>query len=585
VHVEKSAPVAVPSAGTDLPSPPPPKPAVGLGNIGTIGTGSGEGVDGGRGFGGGRARASGAHATIDADDVRRAEDQSGATATDEEATTEQLLEQPQRGGRWIVRIEAPGRVRRPCSKAADLPFFERQRLWAERLTPLAGDADAMSRAYRAAIGDCELPTVRERTAFARIALSLLPEIATKVRLHRLLLREPLVADAIYRAILVRVVTQDDLRALHAALGLATADPGEVERALAKAASTDERIAVLERYADRHPQDRSLQIGLLFALDDAGREGAALALGRRLLRRSDADALVRTAVGQLFLDVARRPAKNGVTSSDAELEREGLRAFGELVEFSPEDPVARRRLGDLLRAYGFHAEAERQYETLAKLSPDDPSVALLLASAAQGLGKLEEAVRWTEKGARAGAPDASQGPHVTARALAATWLAWGKLDARRGGREDEATALDARRTRLMADERRAGGTRVVLTWLHPDLHPTLWTDAGGRLAPAPEGDPSLGVAQSIAPVGPLRIEVRVDESELAQVRSSAAKLVLTVVSDEGGAAEVVHREEIAAPLGARSVFVLEGATLRRSETDDGATGVPRAGRGAVRGAGR
>src|SRR5690606_3910418 len=139
--------------------------------------------------------------------------------------------------------------------------------------------------------------------------------------------------------------------------------------------------------------------------------------------------------------------------------------------------------------------------------------LLLASAAEGLGKLEEAVRWTEKGAKAGAPDASQGPHVTARALAATFLAWGKLEARREGKKDELEALGARLARVMADERREGGTRVVLSWSHPDLHPSLWTDASGRLGPAPEGDPTMGVAQAIAGKGPVRIEVRVERGEL------------------------------------------------------------------------
>src|ERR671929_11805 len=62
------------------------------------------------------------------------------------------------------------------------------------------------------------------------------------------------------------------------------------------------------------------------------------------------------------------------------QNEARRAFGEIVEFAADDPLARRRLGDLLRAHGWFREAQRQYQTLARLSPDDPSVSLLLAAA-------------------------------------------------------------------------------------------------------------------------------------------------------------------------------------------------------------
>lgn len=492
-----------------------------------------------------------------------------------------------RGGqlRLVVHIDDPGRIRRPCSKAADLPFAERQRLWAERLSPLAGQAQAMHTAYVTAIRSCELPTARERKAFTRIALSLLPEVGSKVALYRKLVSEPAIADAVYRTILARVITQDDLRALQAALGLATADPVELEAALAKAATAAERATVLVRFAARYPDDRSLQLSLLDALEDAGDEGAALALARKLLRRSDADARVRTAVGELYLRLAKRVGSSTPAQRES-LEREAKRAFGELVEFSPEDPVARRRLGDLLRAHGYHTEAQRQYETLAKLSPDDPSVSLLLASAAEGLGKLEEAVRWTEKGAKAGSPDASQGPHVTARALAATFLAWGRLEARRDGKKDELEALGARLARVMADERREGGTRIVLSWSHPDLHPSLWTDASGRMGPAPEGDATMGVAQAIASTGPVRIEVRVERGELEAAARLGAEAVLTVVSDEGTEAEVIHREKLVfARTGPTPVLLLEGKALRRVEAD-GLAGEPaRAPTPSGRGAGR
>jgi Ca-activated chloride channel family protein len=559
------------------PSAPPAKPrsTTGLGNIGTIGHG-----------GGGRAQStlSGEHATPRPRVIGGDMTIDGELVGGKRESAEGWLEARSGELRLVVHIDDPGRIRRPCSKAADLPFAERQRLWAERLSPLAGQAQAMHAAYIAAMRSCELPTARERKAFTRIALSLLPEVGTKVAFYRRLVSEPAIADTVYRTILARVITQDDLRALQAALGLATADPVELEAALAKATTARERATVLVRFAARYPDDRSLQLSLLDALEDAGDEGAALALARKLLRRSDADARVRTAVGELYLRLAERAGSS--TAQRESLEREAKRAFGELVEFSPEDPVARRRLGDLLRAHGYHAEAQRQYETLAKLSPDDPSVFLLLASAAEGLGKLEEAVRWTEKGAKAGSPDASQGPHVTARALAATFLAWGRLEARRENKKDELEALGARLARVMADERREGGTRIVLSWSHPDLHPSLWTDASGRMGPAPEGDATMGVAQAIARQGPVRIEVRVERGELEAAARLGAEAVLTVVSDEGTDGEVIHREKLVfARSGPTPVLLLEGKALRRVEADTQGAEPARAPTPGGRGAGR
>ena len=88
--------------------------------------------------------------------------------------------------------------------------------------------------------------------------------------------------------------------------------------------------------------------------------------------------VRTAIGEMFLRFEDEP--------------EARRVFSEIVEFAPEDALARRRLGDLYRAHGWFEDAYRQYQTLAAITPDDPSVALLLAQAAAGAGRVDEALR-------------------------------------------------------------------------------------------------------------------------------------------------------------------------------------------------
>ncbi len=214
-----------------------------------------------------------------------------------------------------------------------------------------------------------------------------------------------------------------------------------------------------------------------------------------------------------------------------------------MEFSPDDPVARRRLGDLLRAHGWYADARRQYETLAELAPDDASVPLLIAQAANGEGQLEAAVRWTEKGKGAGAPDADQGPAATARAFAASFLAWGRLAAKEGKRDKELTELRNRAENVLSAERaKAKGTvRATLTWAHPELHPLLVTNALGSPMPAPEGDATLGIAQARMPVrAGTFVEVRVEKDELAATARLGAEAMLTVVFDELGKNEKIVR---------------------------------------------
>jgi Ca-activated chloride channel family protein len=375
-------------------------------------------------------------------------------------------------------------------------------------------------------------------------LDFIPATSARVDLWRIMQSDLGAADVLYRGILARVTTPAQMRELSAALGLVTVEPSVLDKTLKEAKDPADKVVKLRALSALFPNDLSLALVLLDAIEDAGDTGAARGLSRQLRSRPDADARVRTAVGELFLRLADEDADGAQKEADA---LEARRAFGEIVEFSPEDPVARRRLGDLLRAHGFFEEASRQYETLAKLTPDDPSVALLLAACADGLGRIEEAVRWTEKGGAAGAPDASQGPFATARAFAATYLAWGKLAARADHDQKTLDALSARLARVLSSagqQPREGQVRVTLTWAHPELHPVLWSNALGAPMPAPEGDVTLGIAQVMLPDKPGQmVEIRLEPQDLDRARRLGAKAVLTAVFGENKDTEVVVRREI------------------------------------------
>ena len=491
-----------------------------------IGTSARVAAGSGQGFGAGHGRLGGEHATSEPK-VRM-----GALQINGRVPA------PASGVNISIRIGDLPRSLLGCSGAADVPLADRVILWRERLQRAGGDPLQVAGVYRRALSDCEAPTWRERSRLLALLLDALPSVASQVSLWRVMFHDMAANDAIYRGILGRVHTPAQMRQLHEALGLKAVDPGLLARTIQNAQAPGERVAVLRAMSAEWPEDFSVALAVLDALEDARDTAGARAEARRLRLRPDADAHLRTALGELYL---RLSAQATADPERVELMAEGRRAFGEIVEFSPEDPVARRRLGDLLCAHGWFADARRQYETLQTLAPDDPSVALLLASAAEGQGLLEEALKWAEKGSAVNAPDATS--TIAARALEATYLAWGRQAARSASRSNELAALVTRATRLLAavhsDASSAPGVRVSLTWLHPEFHPNLWSNALGAPMPASEGDALLGVAQVKVPdrVGSF-VEVRLEASDVDRMARLGAEAHLTAVFDELGEHETI-----------------------------------------------
>lgn len=437
------------------------------------------------------------------------------------------------------RIGIVNHERAPCGKGADLPLNERIVLWRERLGTALG-VDLALRVYREALADCEASDWRERSALLVQIVDSMNAIRDRVALWRALLAtSPTAADAVYRFMLLRVQTSQDLKELHEALGLTQIEPQLLDALLKKAKNAAERLALLRGAAEKFVNDTELSLLVLDAYEDAGDEAGGRAWARKLRRRADASSHVRTNVGEYYLRLSAR--EKGVQAErDAE---EARRTFGELVEFAPEDPLSRRRLGDLLRAHGWYEEALRQYETLSALTPDDPSVPLLLAAANQGTGKVEEAVRWAEKAAATGSPDGESQMALAARALASAFLCWARQDSAREGNTLEVERLRGRAARLAASEQ-GQGVRVILSWAHPELRPALWSNALGSMMPAPDNLPLLGVAQVFVPSTPTpEIELRLDPEDAARAARLELKATLTVLVAEGTPEERLARLDV------------------------------------------
>lgn len=428
---------------------------------------------------------------------------------------------------------------RPCGAAADLPLEERRILWRERLAGAATPEAALV-VYRQALSDCEAPGWRERYALLLYMVERMGSPKYRVALWRALLGSPAAADVVYRATLIRVQSAEELRELHDALGLEHIDPGLLSGMLSRAKTPAERASLLHSAALRWPDDLELALLALDAYEDAGDDAGARAWARRLRQRADATAHVLTSIGEFYFRLAAR-ASGAAADRDAE---EARRTFGEIVEFAPEDPVARRRLGDLLRAHGYFEEAFRQYETLERLTPDDAGVPLLLAAAAEGMGRIEEAVRWTEKASQTGSPDGSSPLSVSARAMASAFLARARDDAARAGKKDDVDRLRARAKRLAGADAVHGGVRILVTWSHPELRPALWTDALGAPMPAADNYHLFGVAEATLAASPIpAVELRLDPEDAARAARLGAHATLTAIVGEGTPEERIARLDV------------------------------------------
>src|SRR5262249_24587517 len=140
-------------------------------------------------------------------------------------------------------------------------------LWRERLVPFATNPSGAAGVYRAALASCEAPGFRERARLLSLMLDALPKVEDKVGLWRVLFNDSWAANVVYRGILARVRTSDELRRLHAALGLRSMDPGELAKVLKDNPAPEVRAGKLRKLFETWPDDFVVAMRLLDALED------------------------------------------------------------------------------------------------------------------------------------------------------------------------------------------------------------------------------------------------------------------------------------------------------------------------------
>jgi Ca-activated chloride channel family protein len=83
---------------------------------------------------------------------------------------------------------------------------------------------------------------------------------------------------------------------------------------------------------------------------------------------------------------------------------------------------------------------------------------------------------------------------------------------------------------------------LVTWAHPELHPSLWTTSLGSPMPSPDNFPTFGVARADLGGGKT-VELRLEPDDAARAARLGLKATITAISAAGTPAETMERKEV------------------------------------------
>jgi Ca-activated chloride channel family protein len=345
-----------------------------------------------------------------------------------------------------------------CSDAASVPLAQRWALWSERIT--ATDVRSLVAQYRRARSACEASSWAERVSLLRLLYARAGSLDAHLALYHAMDFDK-AAQSWLRMTILRELARSGQLARAQELGLGRLDANTMAQALGVAATPAQRLSVMGELARRYPDDMELAMRYL---DEALAQNARELVRQQAARMrasAQADGRVRTAVGEALLAIGD--------------EAEARRCFSEIVEFAPDDPAARRRLGDIALSHGWAEEAYRQFQMLAVAENEAPEVLLRQAMAARMAGRLDEAVRLAERVAQ----ESSSGSG-TLGDVASAWIGLElAIAANEPGVPRNVVEALRSRWRLSSAARGAGALRVIVRWQHPDDAAELYLQLPGE----------------------------------------------------------------------------------------------------------
>jgi len=348
-----------------------------------------------------------------------------------------------------------------CSDASRRPLSHRRALWMRRLAAASGAPD-LARIFYEAGARCELETWRDRAALLDLLEGRLRTPEDVSTLIGALGSHPTFAGYLRRRILRRSLDPELAAGIY--FGSAV-DWVAVRRGLAALKTDDARLAKVREALESRPDDPVGRGLLVEVLTAANETGEAMAVALRLRR----DGMAGPSVMKILCDL----------QAETGLEEEARRSCSELVEFNPEDPVARRQLGDLFLRHRWYEAAYRQFNTLVSGDGNDgkdPVALLRLAAAAAGMGKTDEALRLERKVASGEGEPGPDDPRLWARLLTAARLCEMILGAKAANEAEKAQVLERELKRAGVTTER--GTLHILVWEDLEAALRLTAKVGG-----------------------------------------------------------------------------------------------------------
>jgi Ca-activated chloride channel family protein len=454
-----------------------------------------------------------------------------------------------------IKIDINDHRPKRCSPASEKPLGSRKALWRERLRAHGRSLRTALMVWQDALQRCELRSWRDRRALLGLMLDRLGSVGSMLRLYRHFRRRWGAARYLRRAIMGRVRTAKDLKRVLEALGMSEQVKWSmVEELLARLDDPKLRLQTIRKLLAEHPRDARLKRLLLETLEKTRRVDEAMLLVGEVEGNPYADADFRVAAAEFLL---RRGEKHTIRAK---------RILSEMVEFRPKDPAVRRRLGDLYRAYGWHSEAYRQYQTLASLLPQDSSVLLLMAAAAAGSGRIDEALRLEQRVAGTAEPGSAEGLAKWALLWSSVRLMKLRWEARTEGEEARERLTELlRRTRRSGVLSLARPFRVVLTWSHPSADVELYVGAGSYRPSRPS---LLGTLYGIEAYQTKKVDPDGYTVEVRRVGRDSARVVeadLMIIWNEGKPDEKLWSKKLVFDSDDNKArFRVEGAQVKKEE---------------------
>lgn len=312
---------------------------------------------------------------------------------------------------------------RKCSATSFLPVSLRRGIWRERM--FGGSESGTVDLYRRAKASCEVPTWTDRRVFLELLLERVSQPPQRVSVARRLdiLGEADAANFLRKESIRRAETPNELWQLRNGF------LGDEPRALIpftkeyKAANDNEaRLAVVRKFLKLAPHDPALHRRLLILLEALGKKEELADAILRLRQDPFSDAALLAEGGSILRRLGQ--------------EDEAKRAFGELIERSPEDPYARGFVGDRLRDEGLFEDATTSYATLSTLLPDDPAATLRLALAHASAKRLDVATRMFLRVAQTGGRAGDESLGELAGITSSLFLSEARAKANKGPEEAE-----------------------------------------------------------------------------------------------------------------------------------------------------